>query len=94
MSFGRPTVDELRNRIVRQLGWRGPTTEVASVWRGYLTALLEWGLLDVSDHDALISLLPVKGAKEVVELSADEPLDRESEAYIDEQMRLDEEKWK
>ncbi|KVC72815.1 hypothetical protein WL80_13775 [Burkholderia ubonensis] len=59
-----------------------------------MTALLEWGLLDVSDHDTLISLLPVKGAKEVVELSADEPLDRESEAYIDEQMRLDEEKWK
>ncbi|WP_230459276.1 hypothetical protein [Burkholderia ubonensis] len=88
MNVGRPTAEELRNRILRQLKWRGPTTEVASVWRGYLAALLEWGLLEVSDHEALISLLPVKGVKEAVELSSDEPLDKESEAYIDERMRL------
>ncbi|WP_244391476.1 hypothetical protein [Burkholderia pseudomallei] len=94
MKFDRPTVEELRNRILRQLEWRGPTTEVASVWRGYLAALIEWGLLDVADHEALISLLPVKGAKEAVELSADEPLDRESEIYIDEKIKLDRDKWK
>ncbi|MDN7428742.1 MULTISPECIES: hypothetical protein [unclassified Burkholderia] len=91
---GYPTVEELRNRILRQLEWRGPTAEVASVWRGYLTALLEWGLLEISDHDTLASLLPVKGVKEVVELSADEPLDKETDAYIDEKMKLDEDKWK
>ncbi|EBA47524.1 hypothetical protein BURPS305_2765 [Burkholderia pseudomallei 305] len=50
--------------------------------------------MDVADHEALISLLPVKGAKEAVELSADEPLDRESEIYIDEKMKLDRDKWK
>ncbi|MBO3051938.1 hypothetical protein J6337_04185 [Burkholderia pseudomallei] len=94
MVNGYPTVEELRNRILRQLEWRGPTTEVASVWRGYLTALLEWGLLEISDHDTLASLLPFKGVKEVVELSADEPLDKESNDYIDEKMKLDAARWK
>jgi hypothetical protein len=30
----------------------------AVAWRGYLAAMLEWGLISVAEHDALLRLLP------------------------------------
>jgi len=84
MINGYPTEEELRDRITRQLGWRGPTDTVALLWRGYLIALREWGLLEVHVGDRLLSLLPVVGSKEIYELSLDEPISPESEAEIDE----------
>lgn len=68
MVNGYPTAEELRNRILRQLEWRGPTVEVASMWRGYLAALFEWGLLELSDYESLTDLLPFIGIKEIAEL--------------------------
>jgi hypothetical protein len=79
-----PTEEELRNRIANQLGWRGPTDKVALAWHGYLTALLEWGLIDVQVFDRLSVLLPQVGNKELYELSSDEPLSLEREREIDE----------
>jgi hypothetical protein len=83
---GYPTEEELRNRIVRQLGWRN-TDAVALIWHGYLGGLLEWGLIDVNVHDRLVKLLPMVGNKELCEQSLDEPLTPEQEAEIDEYLR-------
>ncbi|ATQ76540.1 hypothetical protein CR152_19995 [Massilia violaceinigra] len=84
MINGYPTEEELRNRIINQLGWRGPTEKVALVWHGYLTALLEWGLIEVQVFDRLSVLLPHVGDKELYELCTDEPLSPERERGIDE----------
>src|SRR5437764_10200844 len=56
----RPTLDELRTRIRRDIGHFGGALPERYVlaWDGYLAALLEWGLLSVSDHAALQNLLP------------------------------------
>ena len=55
-----PTVDELRSRIQRDVdhfeGNLPPDFSVA--WNGYLAALIEWGLISVSDHEELVRMLP------------------------------------
>jgi len=79
-----PTEEELRDRIVRQLGWRGPTNTVVLLWRGYLSALLEWGVIEVHTHDNLSRLLPKVGNKELYEIFSGEPLTTEQEREIDE----------
>ena len=84
MINGYPTEDELRNRILNQLGWRGPTDTVALLWHGYLAGLLEWGLIEIHVYDRLSVLLPIVGNKEQSELFADEPLSTEREREIDE----------
>lgn len=84
MINGYPTEEELRNRISRQISWRGPTDTVALIWRGYLSALLEWGAIENNVYARLMSLLPTVGVKELVELFADEPLNSERERQIDE----------
>jgi len=83
MINGYPTEEELRNRITRHLSWRRTDT-VALLWHGYLTALLEWGLIEVHVLDRLLPLLPVVGNKELNELCLDEPLSPERETEIDE----------
>ena len=66
-----PTEDELRNRILNQLGWRGPTDAVALLWHGYLAGLSEWGLIEIHVYERLLKLLPEIGVKELDELFAD-----------------------
>ena len=87
MINGYPTEEELRNRITRQLGWRGATDAVALIWQGYLTALLEWGLIQVDVCDRLTALLPRVGNKELQEQVLDEPLSPEQEREMDEYLR-------
>jgi hypothetical protein len=82
MINGYPTEEELRNRIIRQLGWRN-TDSVALLWRGYLNGLLEWGLLELDVHDRLVALLPNLGRKEIYEMAMDEPISPEMEREID-----------
>lgn len=81
-----PTEEELRNRINRQIEWRGPTETVALIWRGYLASLLEWGGIDIQIYDDLIALLPNFGYKEIHELFLDEPIsserEKELQAYV------------
>ena len=84
MINGYPTEEELRDRIVRQLSWRGPTDTVALLWRGYLVSLLEWGLIEVHVYDNLRALLPRVGIKELNEICLDRPISPEHEAEIDE----------
>jgi len=74
MINGYPTEEELRDRIANQLSWRGATDTVALIWHGYLTALLEWGLLDVDAGSRLTALLPKVGNQELCEQALDEPL--------------------
>ncbi len=83
MINGYPTEEELRNRIVNQLNWRGATDTVALIWHGYLTALLEWGLIDVDASDRLTMLLPRVGSLELYEQVLDEQLTSEQEREFD-----------
>jgi hypothetical protein len=52
--------DELRHRISMDLAhFQGELPEPYSIaWRGYLAALLEWGLLDIAPYNKLLALLP------------------------------------
>ncbi|CAG9264585.1 conserved hypothetical protein [Burkholderia diffusa] len=89
MVTGYPTEDELRARIERQLAWRGTTDTVALIWHGYLSGLMEWGLIELDVFDRLCALLPKVGRKELVELAMDEPIAPELDREIDESMRKD-----
>ncbi len=86
MINGYPTEEELRNRIVRQLGWRGTDT-VVLIWHGYLNGLLEWELIEIRVYDRLLKLLPKVGSKELYEQASEEPHTPEQEAEIDEHLR-------
>ena len=56
----KPTHSELRRRILRDAKHYGGTLseKAAIAWSGYLAALIEWGLISVSDHQSLRALLP------------------------------------
>jgi hypothetical protein len=66
MINGYPIEEELRSRILRQLDRCGPIDTVVLIWHGYLSALLEWGLLEGSVYRRLSSLLPLVGNKALV----------------------------
>jgi hypothetical protein len=50
----------MRDRIQREISHFGGTLpeRVALVWDGYIAALLEWGLITVSQHKELSDMLP------------------------------------
>ena len=83
MINGYPTEEELRNRITNQLARRGPSNPVALIWHGYLSALLEWGVIEVNVFARLTELLPKVGSKELYELLLDEKLSDEQEHEIE-----------
>lgn len=87
MINGYPTEEELRDRITRQLEWRGKSDTVALIWHGYLAGLVEWGLLEFNTYVRLTELLPIVGSKEKSELFADEPLTTEEEKEIEEYLQ-------
>ena len=89
MINGYPTESELRARIERQLTWRGATDTVALIWHGYLSALMEWGVIEMDVYERLCTLLRNVGRKELVEQSMDEPLTPELEREIEEAIRKD-----
>lgn len=66
MINGYQTEEELRNRITRQMEWRGSTDTLALIWHGYLGALLEWGVIEVHVFKSLSALLPRVGSKELI----------------------------
>ena len=67
LPFEAPKESELKIRIEDHMSWRN-TEVTALIWHGYLSALLEWGLIDVNCHARLLELLPNVGKKELVEL--------------------------
>ncbi|MBF4070454.1 hypothetical protein GSH05_15405 [Burkholderia pseudomallei] len=92
MVNGYPTEQELRERIERQIARRGATDTVALIWHGYLTGLLEWGVIELDVFDRLSALLPAIGHLELVELSIDEQATLELEREITESMRAKKER--
>lgn len=55
-----PHFEELKHRIqvdIDYLGGQLPEPN-ALVWYGYIAALIEWGLITVSEHDQLRDMLP------------------------------------
>ncbi|MEO6920964.1 MAG: hypothetical protein ABI171_18450 [Collimonas sp.] len=87
MINGYPTEEELRNRIARQLEWRDSSDTVALIWHGYLSALFEWGVIELQAFDRLSAMLPQIGSKELMELFSDEPLSQKQEREVDESLR-------
>ena len=87
MINGYPTEEELRDRITRQLQWRDKSDTVALIWHGYLSGLMEWGLIEIDVYNRLSDLLPLVGDKEIAELFAGEPLTTEQEKEIDEYLQ-------
>lgn len=87
MINGYPTEEELRDRITRQLEWRGKSDTVALIWHGYLSGLVEWGLLEFNTYERLTDLLPMVGDKEIAELFAGERLTIEQEKEIEEYLK-------
>jgi len=55
-----PTFDGLEARIdeAKKFHNGAMPDEVACGWSGYLAALIEWGLINVSDHERLMLMLP------------------------------------
>jgi hypothetical protein len=55
-----PTLAELQDRVRQSAAYYGGslTTEAGLVWDGYFAALLEWRLISVRDHEALVKMLP------------------------------------
>lgn len=74
MINGYPTEEELRDRICRQLTWHESSDTVALIWHGYISALLEWGVVEVDVFNRLNALLPRVGNEELCELCTGEPL--------------------
>jgi hypothetical protein len=56
----KPTLDELRERVRASYAFYGGSLppEASLAWGGYFAALIEWGLISVSDHAALVDMLP------------------------------------
>jgi hypothetical protein len=65
-----PTSAELQNRVRKSIAYYGGTlpNDAALVWDGYFAALLEWGLISVSDHEALMKTLPDLPQNPVIQL--------------------------
>jgi hypothetical protein len=71
----KPQLEELQGRIQEEISYyKGALPErVALVWHGYIAALLEWGLISVSDHERLCNLLPSIKDNPVVPIMLGEP---------------------
>ena len=65
-----PEEDELRSRILKHLKARPNNPFVAAVWQGYISGLLEWGVIDGNMHSRLLRLLPEAGSLEAMEIAA------------------------
>ena len=87
-----PTKNEMLNRIIKHRSYRDDSDIVNLLWKGYLTALNEWGLLSDEDYEDVVRRLKHIGAKELEEplfpselLESDDPLPtlKEIEAIID-----------
>jgi hypothetical protein len=60
MMGGKPSFEGLKDRIDEDFAHYGGTLpeRAAIAWYGYLAALIEWGLVSVSEHERLVQLLP------------------------------------
>ena len=68
-----PTEEELKSRIERHRGLHVPTRNFGALWRGYLSALVDWGLIEVAVYDRVVTLIPNDGADEQIELFGEIP---------------------
>ena len=63
-----PDEIELKLRIEKHLKWRNSDSTVI-LWLGYISSLLEWGLISVDCYDRLLDVLPQGiGVDEATEL--------------------------
>lgn len=72
-----PQEEDILNRINRHLSYSKDTETVALIWSGYISALLEWGLISPDSYQSLSKKLPEIGNAELYELFMDEPFPTE-----------------
>jgi hypothetical protein len=63
-----PTKSGLNNRILKHLAYRNSSNEVRLLWKGYLAALMEWGLLSDKDYHELDNAIGEIAEDERVEI--------------------------
>ena len=54
----KPSYQELKDRILRQMSKGNFTDYDSACWNGYIAALLEWGLISIEEHRCLVEILP------------------------------------
>ena len=59
-----PTKEELKERIAAHVEHHSDSDTVRLLWKGYLAALAEWGLLEPDDYHELNELLKEVGEEE------------------------------
>jgi hypothetical protein len=79
----KPTIEELANRIARQLEAGGNTSAVVMIWKGYLAGLYEWGAIDLASYSQLEDTLPAGGDVEITELFLGQPISPEMRAEVE-----------
>jgi hypothetical protein len=63
-----PTKEEIEKRMTAHLEHRGNSDTVHLLWKGYLAALMDWGILRPDDYHDLNDLLNDVGEEERREL--------------------------
>ena len=63
-----PTKEEIEKRMTAHLEHRGNSDTVNLLWKGYLAALMDWGVLRPDDYHDLNDLLNDVGEEERREL--------------------------
>ncbi len=69
----KPTREELFSRITEHLKYRQGSLSCKLLWKGYLAALIEWGLLNPDDHFELNQMIGGEGADELREIFLGHP---------------------
>lgn len=63
-----PTKEEIDKRMIAHLQHRGNSDTVHLLWKGYLAALMDWGVLRPDDYHDLNGVLKAVGEDERREL--------------------------
>ncbi|MFA5951346.1 MAG: hypothetical protein WC807_13785 [Hyphomicrobium sp.] len=66
--MSHPTIEELRKRMQEHLAYRKDSDVVHLLWKGYLAALMEWGVLEGGDYHELNGVLKEVGEDELREI--------------------------
>jgi hypothetical protein len=69
----KPTRDELLSRIPAHIAYRNDEESCKLIWKGYLAALMEWGLLAPDDYHELNRMLGSNGQDVIREIFLGHP---------------------
>jgi hypothetical protein len=64
----KPTKQELLSRMTGHIAHHNDDTTCKLIWKGYLAALMEWGLLQADDYHELNEVAGEVGQPEIIEI--------------------------